>query len=203
MTLRAFSALLLSALTVALWIALAAGCVGRSSVPARPESVDVFDLYPLHEGNAWSYDVDTGEPSTTLAVTRVESFDGRFAEVRTASSTIRYEVRPEGIYLPSEDAWVIRSPLRAGEQWSGRGGRAARVTSTAVTLDTPAGNFRGCVEVREEGGKLELEVRTVYCPRVGPVSVTSTMRSNVSDRVLVVSALLRGFSVSPTPVPDR
>ena len=186
-----------------LWIALACSCAGRSNVPTEPREVTVLDLYPLVEGNAWSYDIDTGESSTTLAVTRVESFDGRFAEVRTASSTIRYELRPDGIYVPAEDAWVIRSPLRSGATWLGRGGREARVLATAVTANTPAGTFRQCVDVLEEGGELELEVRTVYCPNVGPVLVTSTMRSHVSERVLTVSARLRGYSVSPRPSPVR
>jgi len=52
--------------------------------------------------------------------------------------------------------------------------------------------------VSETGGKLELEVQTVYCASVGPVLVESTMRSNVSDRALTVSARLRGYEVSPT-----
>lgn len=186
-----------------LWVALAYGCAGRSSMPSEPRAVSVLDLYPLVKGNAWSYDIDTGESSTTLAVTRVEAYDGRIAEVRTASSTIVYEVRPEGIYVPSENAWVIRAPLRVGATWLGRGGREARVIATAVTADTPAGNFERCVDVLEQGGKLELEVRTVYCPNVGPVIVTSTMRSHVSERALTVSARLRGFSVSPRPGPVR
>lgn len=186
-----------------LWVALVCSCAGRSSAPTEPRAAGVLDLYPFAKGNAWSYDIDTGESSTTLAVTRVESFDGKIAEVRTASATIRYEVRPDGVYVPSEDAWVIRAPVRVGSTWLGRGGREARVVATAVTADTPAGTFEQCVDVMEEGGKLELEVRTVYCPNVGPVIVTSTMRSHVSERVLTVSARLRGFSVSPQPSPVR
>lgn len=169
--------------------------------PALPKAIEPSDLYPLATGNAWSYDVDTGEPSTTLAVTRVETFDGRVAEVRTAQTLLRYEVLPEGIRVPPRDEWVLRAPFEEGATWPGRGGRTARLVSMGLRVETRAGAFDGCVLVSETGGKLELEVRTVYCPRVGPVSVESTMRSNVSDRVMTVSAKLRGYDVSPTSSP--
>jgi hypothetical protein len=169
--------------------------------PASTETIEVRDLYPLQTGNAWSYDVDTGESSTTLAVTRVESFDGRIAEVRTGQTLLRYEVLSEGIRLPSGDEWVLRAPFEEGATWPGRAGRTARLVSMGLRVETPAGTFDDCMLVLETGGKLELEVRTVYCARVGPISVESTMRSNLSDRVLTVSARLRGYEVSPTSSP--
>ncbi|MFW2388888.1 MAG: hypothetical protein ACN4G0_11160 [Polyangiales bacterium] len=156
------------------------------------------DLFPLRPGNAWSYDVDTGEPSTTLGVTRVEKFDGRVAKVRTGRKAVLYEVLDEGIRVPPGDEWLLRSPLELGATWTGRGGRDARLASTDLSIETQAGSFERCVEVVETGGKLELEVRTVYCPGVGPVRVESTMRSKVNERVLKVTAELRGYDVSPS-----
>jgi len=166
--------------------------------PASPKPTEPRDLYPLETGNAWSYDVDTGEASTTLAVSRVETFDGRIAEVRTGETLIRYEVLPEGIRVPPGEEWVLRAPFEQGATWPGRGGRTARLVFMGLRVETRAGAFQDCVLVSETGGKLELEVRTVYCPRVGPVSVESTMRSNLSDRTLTVSAKLRGYEISPT-----
>jgi hypothetical protein len=165
--------------------------------------IEPSDLYPLQTGNAWSYDVDTGEASTTLAVSRVHAFDGHIAEVHTGRAVVRYEVLTEGIRVSPGDAWLVRAPLEVGATWSGRGGRTARLVSTDTVIETRAGTFDRCVEVLETGGKLELEVRTVYCPRVGPVSVRSTMRSNVSDRVVTVSARLRGYDVTLLPSSDR
>jgi hypothetical protein len=165
--------------------------------------IDPSDLYPLQSGNAWSYDVDTGEASTTLAITRVEAFDGRIAEVHTGHAIVRYEVLAEGIRVPPGDVWLVRAPLVEGAIWPGRGGRTARLISISARVETGAGSFDRCVEVLETGGKRELEVRTVYCPGVGPVSVGSTMRSNVSDRFVTVSAQLRGYDVSPLPSPDH
>ncbi|MGB8223650.1 MAG: hypothetical protein WCF10_13780 [Polyangiales bacterium] len=184
-------------------LCLSAACAGQNPPPPSDRWIDPFDLYPLRAGNAWSYDVDTGEASTTLAVTRVASFDGHLAEVHTGSAVMRYQVSGEGIRAASGDAWIIRAPVEEGATWQGRGGRIARVISINTVLQTPAGQFDRCVEVLETGGKLDLEVRTVYCPGVGPVSVRSTMRSSVSDRVVTVSAQLRGYEVSPSRASDR
>jgi len=182
---------------------LSAACAGQNSNAPPPRGVNPSDLYPLHAGNAWSYDVDTGAASTTLAVTRVESVDGRLAEVRTGSVVLRYEMLEEGIRVPPGDAWIIRAPVQEGASWPGRGGRTATVVSIGASQRTGVGTFEGCVEVMETGGTLELEVRTVYCPGVGPVSVRSTMRSKSSDRVVTVSATLRGYSVTSPSSTDR
>jgi hypothetical protein len=184
---------------VAVLLCLAAACAGRSPSAPAHTAIEPSDLYPLQTGNAWSYDVDTGEASTTLAVTRVEAFDGRIAEVRSGRTVVRYEVLAEGIRVPPGDEWLVRAPFEEGATWPGRGGRTARLISTNATVETRAGNFGGCVEVLEIGGKLEVEVRTVYCPGVGPVSLDATMRSDVSDRITTVSAQLRGYDVSPAP----
>jgi hypothetical protein len=190
-------------LTVVAVVCVAAACAVRNSPVASHGAVHPADLYPLQTGNAWSYDVDTGEASTTLVVTRVALFDGRLAEVHTGRTIVRYEVSQDGIRVAAGDGWIIHSPVEQGATWLGRGGRTAQVVSIGATLQTRAGTFDGCVEVLETGGKLELEVRTVYCPGVGPVSVRSTMRSSVSDRVVTVSAQLRGYEVNPSPSPDR
>jgi hypothetical protein len=155
-----------------------------------------INLYPLRSGNAWSYDVNTGEPQSTLAVTRVETVNGSIATVHTGRASVKYEIREDGIRVVSEEAWLFRAPFEEGASWPARGGRTGRLVSTEVAIQTQAGSFTGCLEVVETGGRLELEVRTVYCPFVGPVAVDSTMRSNLSDRSVSVHARLRGYDVS-------
>ena len=172
------------------------GCGASKPTTSDPLVVAPVDLYPLSPGNAWSYDVDTGEPSSTLAVTRVETVHGSIATVRTGQGSVRYDIREEGIYVVSDDAWLFRAPFEEGASWPARGGRTGRLVSTEASIETPAGSFSGCLEVVETGGKLDLEVRTVYCPFVGPVAVDSTMRSNVSDREISVHARLRGYDVN-------
>ena len=181
---------------LSLGLALLAAACAPKATPASTNRLSPSDYYPLGAGNAWAYDVDTGEDSTTLGVTKVESFDGRVAVVRTGRTVLRYEVLEDGIRVLADEAWVLRAPLEVGASWRGRGGRSARIVSTDAPVETRAGNFDRCVEVLETGGKLELEVRTIYCPRVGPVLVESTMRSEASERSLAVSARLRGYEVS-------
>lgn len=185
-----------------LLLCLLSACVGNRATPVASLD-DPRDFYPMQVGNAWSYDVDTGEGTTTLAVTRVESFDGRVAALRTGKAIVRYEAMPDGIRLATGDAWLLRAPLEVGRTWSAPGGREAELLSRRVSVATPAGTFQSCVEVREVGGKLDLEVRTVYCSGVGPVSVSSTMKSDTGDRALTVVARLRGYSVNRTGAPDR
>lgn len=175
-----------------------AACGGSQVTPPR-SLVDPRDFYPMQAGNAWSYDVDTGDDTTTLAVTRVESFDGRVAVVRTAHAIVRYEVAPDGIRAATGDAWLLRAPLEAGTTWPAPGGREAKLHSSRVVATTPAGTFEDCIEVIEVGGRLDLEIRTLYCRGVGPVSVSSMMKSKTGDRSLTVFARLRGYRVHPTP----
>ncbi len=172
------------------------GCGASKPITPDPLVIAPVDLYPLRTGNAWSYDVDTGEPSSTLAVTRVETVHGSIATVRTGQGSVRYDIREEGIYVVSDGAWLFRAPFEEGASWPARGGRTGRLVSTEASIETPAGSFSGCLEVVETGGRLDLEVRTIYCPFVGPVAVDSTMRSNVSDREISVHARLRGYDVN-------
>jgi hypothetical protein len=179
------------------WLALALGCATAGSPPGPNGSTHPHAFYPLEVGNAWSYDVDTGEASTTLAVTRVESRDGNDAHVRTGRKVVRYELLADGVRTVPEGAWLFRAPLVVGAEWSAPGDRHARLVAVDAEVTTPAGSFERCLEVLEVGGELDLEIRTVYCPHVGPVLVESTMRSNVSERSLKVTATLRGYEVSP------
>ena len=183
-------------LSSAAWIWFALGCATASKSGETRDATDPHAIYPLQPGNAWSYDVDTGESSTTLAVTRVEARNGNEARVRTGDRVVRYELVREGIRILPDGVWLVRAPFVVGAEWAAPGGRSARVVSVEVAMQTPAGFFEGCLEVLETGGELDLEVRTVYCPGVGPVSVASTMRSKVSERSLTVTATLRGYEVS-------
>ena len=171
------------------------GCSGVALPSAPDDALDPRELYPLALDNAWSYDVDTGDPPTTLGITRVQSVDGDRVEVRTGDTIVLYELSPEGIRVPPEDVWLVRRPLRVGATWPAPGGRTATVIALDLSAETGAGRFGDCVEIHERGGSLDLEVRTIYCAGVGPVVVASTMRSNVSERSVTVTATLRGYRI--------
>ena len=173
------------------------GCSAAAPPTTVVETLDPRDLYPLSLHNGWSYDVDTGAPPVTLGITRVESVNGDRVEVRTGDTLVHYELSPDGIRVPPDDVWLVRAPLRVGATWPAPGGRTATLVALDARADTAAGEFTDCTEVNERGGKLDLEVRTIYCVGVGPVIVTSTLRSNISERSITVTATLRGYRVQP------
>ncbi len=184
-----------------LLISLLMACAGSSKpVQTTASPLEAANLYPFERGNVWSYEVDTGGPSPTLAVTRVESFDGRTAVVQTGQQALRYEIRDGGIYVPEEGVWLLKAPLREGQRWPSRGGRTAEIRASDESVSTPGGSFSSCVRVDETGGRLNLRVSTVYCPGVGPVKVESTMSLAGGDREITVEAALRGYEVDrPRP----
>jgi hypothetical protein len=177
---------------VLLW---AIGCAGGGSAATPDREPGVLDFYPLAEGHAWAYDVDTGDGQTVLAIVRVERAGAGFAEVRTGEGLRRYAVRADGIVREPEGVYLLRAPLRAGQRWPSLGGATAAVAAANVAEETPAGRFDGCVRVVEAGGSRGGRVETTYCPGVGPVRVVSSMA--LSRGTVRVEASLRGHGSGP------
>jgi hypothetical protein len=69
----------------------------------------------------------------------------------------------------------------------------ARVRSVNAAVKTPGGEFADCVEVEEGGGDAGRQIRTIYCPGVGPVYLESMMM--VRGKEIKVTARLRGHMV--------
>jgi hypothetical protein len=180
----------------ALLLALLVGCGGAAPSVKPTDPLDVGRLYPLRKGSIWTYDVDTGQGLPTLAITRVTASDGTRIEVSSGADPIVYERRPDGLFRSDRGVYVLKAPLRKGERWDAGGGAEAEVTDTAKSVTTPAGDFRGCVEVLERGGQAGKQVRTVFCPDVGPVELDSSMQMELSGQVARVHAVLRGYDFS-------
>lgn len=180
----------LSAMLVA---ALASGCAAAER-PTRPTTPGVRSLYPLQKGNAWSYDVDTGDGTAILAITRVTQVRGNVIEVVTGQTASHYELRPDGIWRVERRAYLLRAPVAVGQRWASGGGLTATITRTGVRVETTAGQFDRCVEIREEGTVTGGTIHTTYCPDVGPVLLrTETALSHSTARV---QARLRGYAVA-------
>ena len=184
-------------------VLLAVGCGGASTRPTEgryPPAV----LYPLTEGNVWSYDIVDDQGARSLGITRVVRRAGELAEVSSnRSAPILYRVTDEGIALPAADAWLLRAPVAVGAEWPSRAGRVARVTSVDEEVSTPAGSFRECVRVEERGGDGAVAVDTTYCPAVGPVVVVVSLGSASGAEAARTEARLLGVSLageaSPSP----
>jgi hypothetical protein len=179
-----------------LLLALGACHGGASSKSAADAKLSIDRLYPLRAGSVWSYDVDTGDGPPTLAITRVTRREGARAEVSSGGPSITYEQRSDGLYRVDRDAYVLKTPLAVGTRWDAGQGGSAEITSLGQRVSTPGGEFSDCVEVRESDPSTQKQVRTVFCPDVGPVEVESTITLQVSARGARVLAKLRGYDFS-------
>ena len=152
------------------------------------------NLYPLGQGYAWSYDVDTGTGISSLYIARVVSVTGSRFEVTSGGEPIFYERRPDGLYRPSSGTYLIKMPIEVGTEWPSDAGRTARITSTNTSVETPEGHRDNCVEIVENGSDDGRSIRTVYCQDLGPVLVDSVQEIQITGRALHVTARLRGHS---------
>ena len=179
------------AFALCLFLAACGAGAGGSTTPSS-QALTPLRLYPLADGHIWSYDVDTGTGMSTLAIARVSRrADGRF-DVNTGSEPNVYEVTPEGIKRAS-GTWLLRMPFEVNASWDLGGGRRAEITSVDASVETPAGNYAHCVEVAERGGA-GAQIRTIFCPDVGPVFVESSTEIAITHTTLRVTARLRGYS---------
>lgn len=181
------------------WLPLTlVGCGGAAPAVRTQQGPPTPDqLYPLAEGNAWSYDVDTGDGDTVLAVARVAAVRGRAVEVLSGGGEVlRYERRADGIYRPHRGGYLLKAPIAEGNQWDSGAGVTAKIVKIAPLTRTTAGDFEGCVEVAESGFASGQRVLTIYCPGVGPVLVVSEM--DIRGRTLRVVARLRGYQTVPS-----
>jgi hypothetical protein len=181
---------------------LVSACGGARKGPDENDRLSVDRLYPLRVGAVWSYDVDTGQGLPILAITRVTKASENAAEIMVGKAPIAYERRPEGLYRPDREAFVLQAPVRTGEKWDAGDGATAEVMSVAKTVQTPAGQFQGCAEIVESGSSNGKVVRTVFCPDVGPVEVESSMPSEGGGEAARVVARLRGFDLSARLAPQ-
>lgn len=178
---------------------LMASCAARTNAPkvADPTATRPSRLYPLAEGNVWSFDVDDGSGEPLLIVARVVRAAGARFEVSSGGGEpIPYEVRPDGIYRRDLDAYLLKAPIRKGATWSTGNGLSARVVAVDEAVSTPSGELEGCVRIEEAGGGEQRTIVTVYCPGVGPAYLDSRLRLDTAATEVRVTATLRGWSVA-------
>lgn len=179
-------------LAVTTCAALLAACAGSATqVAPEREPWTTANLYPLAEGNAWSYDVDSGDGDPVLAVSRVLTVTPQSAIVASGNGELVYETRPEGLYRPAKSGYLLKEPLQVGSEWTSGPGMGATLSRRVEAIETPAGKFTDCAEVNEVQGETGNHIVTTYCPNVGPVRVVSAMV--VRGHTLRVIAVLRGY----------
>ncbi|NOY92783.1 MAG: hypothetical protein GXP55_16460 [Deltaproteobacteria bacterium] len=176
--------------------------LGGCAEPTHVESANDVDLlapttlYPLADGNIWTYDIDTETGLPSLGIMRVVSGDGRNFVVQQdgASRALHYEVRPDGIFRTDFDVYLLKAPIAVGAEWPAPSGRTARVTSVTERIDTPEGTLEGCVRVDEEGGDADRFISTTFCPRIGIARMQSGLRARLTGMTARVTSVLRAHA---------
>jgi hypothetical protein len=181
-------------------VALAGACASAPAV-VPTAAITPERLYPMVEGSAWSYDVDTGDGSSVLAISRVTKAHGAQATVQGGEGATHYELRPDGIFRADRGGYLLKGPIRAGSTWPSGSGMQATIQRIAVAIDVPAGRFNDCIEVLEQGSASGAVITTTYCPGVGPVQVVSSMQLQLGKQIVRVVARLRGYRVGPEVEP--
>ena len=176
---------------------LLAACGGAQTPGGGDEPLTAARLYPLAEGNVWSYDVETGVGPPVLAISRVIGERGEVFEVRNdGGDAIEYERRPEGLWRVESETWLLRGPIEVGTEWASANGRTARIRSVDERVEVAAGTFEGCVRVDEAGGGDGRGIFTIYCPDVGPVVLETGLQAELSGMRASVRAELRGYMLA-------
>ena len=153
----------------------------------------------MGEGYIWTYDIDTGTGLSSLGITRVVQVSGQTVGIAADGGEMHaYELRPEGVYQPASQTWLLRDPIAVGQSWPSTHDRTATIQSITETVDLTDGHYDGCVAVMEEGGTSGQHVRTTYCMGVGPVIVESRQELITSmTGGLTVTGRLRAHQQGP------
>jgi len=187
-------------LTLVVFVTLAlAGCPSTGGTTPHVEPLGARGLYPMGEGYIWTYDIDTGTGMSSLGITRVVQVSGNTIGIAADGGEVHsYELRPEGVYQPASQTWLIRDPIAVGQSWPSTQGRTATIQSITETVDVTDGHYEGCVAIVEEGGESGHHVRTTYCMGVGPVIVESRQELITSmSGGLTVTGRLRAHQQGP------
>lgn len=172
-------------LTVAAGLVVVPGCGTEVKPDDVAKSIPTPDTgwrkyFPTELGRNWVYRVKTlgpdGRMRETLVQTRIRAVDGNRVVTNSGDQTVEYEMRPDGVYRPGAQAYMLQEPLHQGHTWStdvdspndDRPRAIVTVTATGATIGTGGMEFTDCVQTVEFIEGVQRATWT-YAPRIGVV----------------------------------
>ena len=148
----------------------------RDAPPAAPGGNPAI-YYPLAVGNSWTYEYTPGARRETIQIV------GRDGPWFVDDHRGRVRADAEGVRDP--DQYLLHAPLTPGARWTAVQNLVVQhftVTAVDATAQTRAGEFSGCVVVRNESplpqGAGKFVTEWTYAPNVGLVQVRTQTVSN-------------------------
>lgn len=165
------------------------------------EQSDAEVYMPLDDGVVYTYETTStdGAPAGLFTV-QVLRPTGNRVTLKTGGKTRSVEVGPDGIRLAA-GGYLLRAPVQKGRVWTGENG-SVEVKDVAQKVRVPAGTFSGCIRTLEAGERQAGTITTVYCPRVGIVSMDVEERTGV-HRVARLKSQGPRVDVLPAEQRDR
>ncbi len=177
-------------LTLAFSAILLVGCARgqkpdpETKPPTPPQGYSVAPFFPLEVGNTWRYKAHhLGE--TNEHEVRIVSREGAWF---VDSEGERFLVDGEGLRGP--DRYLLRAPLRPGEEWSSVVDLSVtehyEITETGVSASVPAGTFHGCLRVVGRvriNPTITLFKQDTYCHSVGLVRVRTWLDAAAKGKI--------------------
>jgi hypothetical protein len=147
-------------------------------------------FFPLVDGMVYTYQTVNEVGEEGLLVARVHRADGVRGElIFPGKGTKAFELTPEGVVLQEKGGngggFVLKLPLKSGTTWRGEHGGQSKIIEDALSVNTPAGHYLGCVQTLEErGGDRPMKYSTTFCPDVGVVQIDVASGRNFERAVL-------------------
>ncbi|UWG96505.1 GerMN domain-containing protein [Dehalobacter sp. DCM] len=145
---------------------LIADQTGQTGSSNNEDQVKPGDYFPLNQGSSWQYLGDGNEyASFSREVLYVQGNKSQIKEDNGGTvSTSVYQITDTAvtqIYFAGEDyiagnilnqpgnrnITVIKAPIQAGTEWTA-GNATREIVDVKATVNTPAGNFDNCVQVK-------------------------------------------------------
>lgn len=142
------------------------------------EQSDAEVYMPLDDGAVYTFETTStdGAPQGLFTV-QVFRPAGNRVRLKMGGKNQSLEVGPDGIRLAS-GGYLLKAPVQRGRVWQGESG-GVEVLDVGQKVRVPAGTFSGCIRTLEVGAHQVRTITTVYCPRVGMVSIDVEERTGV------------------------
>lgn len=141
-----------------------------ASQPERARITDVEQFLPFEPNTVSAFETSSEDsPEKGVLMMQISRPRPDTVELDVGGKIQRLTIVPEGAQVAT-GGWLLKTPLEEGATFKGQFGEV-KIASITRSIQVPAGKFEGCIETVEESQIAQRRVTTVFCPKVGIVSL--------------------------------